>query len=70
MRRLLSKSLIRSTRSDGMGIGLSIARTIVESHRGSISARNNSAGGATFEVKIPLDIAQLPSGVENRPFIP
>jgi two-component system sensor histidine kinase ResE len=38
----------------GSGIGLTIAREVVEAHNGSISAHNNSKGGATFEVLIPL----------------
>jgi PAS domain S-box-containing protein len=43
-----------STRSDGMGLGLSIARTIVTAHRGRIWAENNDAGGATFHFTVPL----------------
>jgi len=37
----------------GSGIGLTIAREVTEAHNGSIAARNNSKGGATFEVLIP-----------------
>jgi PAS domain S-box-containing protein len=38
----------------GMGIGLRLSRTIVESHGGSIEARNNTDGiGATFRVTLP-----------------
>jgi C4-dicarboxylate-specific signal transduction histidine kinase len=42
-----------TTKAHGIGIGLAIARTIVESHRGSIDARNNPEGGATFSVTLP-----------------
>jgi C4-dicarboxylate-specific signal transduction histidine kinase len=43
-----------STKGDGMGMGLSIARTIVEAHGGRIWAENHSAGGAVFHVSLPL----------------
>ena len=43
-----------STKEQGMGMGLSIARTIVEAHRGRIWAENLPAGGAVFHVKLPL----------------
>lgn len=40
--------------SGGLGVGLSICRTIVEGHGGSIWAENNSDGGASFYFTIPL----------------
>jgi signal transduction histidine kinase len=42
-----------TTKTHGIGIGLTIARTIVEAHRGSIDARNNPDGGATFTLTLP-----------------
>ena len=43
-----------TTRPDGMGLGLSIARTIVAAHHGRITASNNPQGGATFCMTLPL----------------
>ena len=44
-----------TTKTDGIGIGLTIARTIVEAHRGRMAASNNPEGGATFTVTLPCN---------------
>jgi len=44
----------RARRSGGAGLGLSIARTIVEAHDGQISARNHSGGGTEVTIELPL----------------
>jgi two-component system sensor kinase FixL len=42
-----------TTKSHGMGVGLSISRTIVESHGGSITHRPNLGGGTVFSFTLP-----------------
>jgi signal transduction histidine kinase len=42
-----------TTKKEGMGLGLSIARSIVTAHHGRIWADNNADGGATFHVSMP-----------------
>lgn len=42
-----------STKPDGMGVGLSISRTIVEAHGGTIHAHNRDTAGACFRVRLP-----------------
>jgi C4-dicarboxylate-specific signal transduction histidine kinase len=43
-----------STKTRGMGIGLSISRSIIESHQGRISARTLEQGGAEFAFELPV----------------
>ena len=42
-----------TTKGEGMGMGLSIVRTIVEAHHGRIVAENNSGQGATLRFSLP-----------------
>jgi C4-dicarboxylate-specific signal transduction histidine kinase len=43
-----------STKPDGMGIGLSISRSIIESHQGRIMARSLAGGGAEVSFELPV----------------
>ena len=46
-----------SAKPSGMGIGLSICRTIVVAHHGTLTVANNPDGGATFSVVFPTSHA-------------
>jgi C4-dicarboxylate-specific signal transduction histidine kinase len=45
-----------TTKASGIGIGLTIARTIVEAHDGTLEAHNNLNGGATFVITLPRTV--------------
>jgi PAS domain S-box-containing protein len=42
-----------TTKPEGLGMGLSISQTIIKAHGGTIEARNNREGGATFAFTLP-----------------
>jgi signal transduction histidine kinase len=46
-----------STKPNGIGLGLSIVRTLAEAHRGKVWAENEPGGGAVFFVSFPLVLA-------------
>jgi C4-dicarboxylate-specific signal transduction histidine kinase len=46
-----------STKGNGMGLGLSITRTIVEAHGGRVWAENAPDEGTVFQAELPLAVA-------------
>ena len=45
-----------TTKREGLGVGLAISRTIVQSYGGTLSYRDNPAGGAVFVVDLPAQL--------------
>jgi PAS domain S-box-containing protein len=54
-----------STKSEGLGMGLNICRTIIESHHGRLWATENPDGGTIFRFTLPCAAPQTPSNAET-----
>lgn len=54
-----------STKSEGMGLGLTICQSIIESFSGRLSAGNHPEGGARFEIQLPM--IYLPDAEPSSP---
>lgn len=47
-----------STKTDGLGMGLAITRSIVEAHGGDIAVQSRATGGTAFRVSLPIEPAR------------
>jgi two-component system, OmpR family, sensor histidine kinase KdpD len=50
-------------RTGGLGLGLSIARGLIEAHGGKLTAENRDGGGARFTIRLPVRVTDM-NGVE------
>jgi two-component system sensor kinase FixL len=48
-----------TTKPEGLGMGLSISRTIVEAHRGTLLAEGNAEGGARLRILLPVSTDEM-----------
>ena len=46
--------LFKTTKKDGLGVGLWLSQTIIQKHHGNIMAANSPNGGAVFTIQLPL----------------
>ena len=62
-----------STKADGLGIGLSLCRSIVESHRGRMRAQNlyngNVAVGCRFSFTLPVETPRIEGPIQTNPAV-
>jgi signal transduction histidine kinase len=56
------KPFVSTKGAAGMGMGLSICRSIMEAHHGEIWAESEPGHGATFYIKLPVDNEAAMSG--------
>ena len=49
-----------TTKTEGLGVGLSISQRIIQAYDGTIEASNNPGGGATFIITLPIHQGDSP----------
>jgi two-component system sensor kinase FixL len=55
-----------TTKPKGMGLGLSVCRTIIAAHRGKLWATNNADCGATFHFSLPMAVSDRKVSTSNN----
>ena len=50
-----------TTKAQGMGVGLSISKSIIDNHGGRIWVESNPEGGTVFKFTLPLAVAEDPA---------
>ena len=55
-----------TTKEEGMGLGLSVCRTIIAAHRGRLWATNNPDRGATFHFSLPIGKSDGEAVITNK----
>jgi len=55
-----------TTKAKGMGLGLSVCRTIISAHRGKLWATNNADCGATFHFSLPIGVPDRKVAITNN----
>lgn len=55
-----------TTKGSGLGLGLSVSRTIVEAHGGQLWADSNERGGTTFHFTLPLSSSRMEAPAVDR----
>jgi signal transduction histidine kinase len=55
-----------TTKENGMGLGLSVCRSIITAHHGKLWATNNPDGGAAFNFTVPIDVPEKDVVIADR----
>ncbi len=58
--RFYRSKAVRENAIQGIGVGLSIVKSIVDAHRGEISVESEPGRGTTFEISVPLRLSHRP----------
>jgi signal transduction histidine kinase len=67
LERLFEPFFTTKEPGEGTGLGLAVARSIVEEHGGTIAADNRPDGGARFRIRLPAPLPQPAAAPDGRP---